>query len=205
MNTNKEINQVKTKARKIFTPKRIKTAVAVLVVCAITAGGGSWYWHQQKKEQHLQAQQAQTRMIAYQASQRNMNIIDANQAESSIAASLGIDESAITFNSVALKDRSQKDDDNEHHKDKKHDIKQEKANKNDQSTTPDTQTSATAKPQAASDTPAQPAATPPAAPAAVAKDSFYPVYEVTCSANNIEYKFEVDAQTGQILKNRVKG
>lgn len=39
---------MKDTAKGIFTAKRIKIGVAVLVVCAIAAGGGAWYMHQQK-------------------------------------------------------------------------------------------------------------------------------------------------------------
>ena len=61
--------------KRIFTPRRLKLGAVLVVVCAIVAGGGAWYYHQQKMERKAQIQQAQTRMVEYQAAQRNVQLI----------------------------------------------------------------------------------------------------------------------------------
>ena len=59
----------------LFTAKRFKIGAAVVIVCAVVAGIGAWYHHQQKIERRAQIRQAQTRMVEYQAEQRNMVLI----------------------------------------------------------------------------------------------------------------------------------
>ncbi len=86
--------QYTTDKKGIFTAKRLKIGAAILVVCAIAAAGGVWYYHQQKAERHAQLLQAQTRMVEYQAGQRQISLLDVSQIKAIAAQAVGRREAA---------------------------------------------------------------------------------------------------------------
>lgn len=177
---------MKDTAKGIFTAKRIKIGVAVLVVCAIAAGGGAWYMHQQKMERRAQIAQAQMRMVQYQASERSLNLLDEAKIRSLAAQAVGVDESALTFKKVELENKWDDDDYR-----KGHGLARDYGDKGLKG--PQGQPSAQPKqlqaPAAQGQIPGQP--------------QFFPVYEVEATVNGIEYDMEFNAVTGELLHSEV--
>lgn len=198
-----EKQQYTSKIKQVFTPKRIKIIVAVLVVCAIAAGGGAWYRHQQKAERRTQIQAAQTRVIQYQADQQHLALIDENKAKEIAASVIGKDAASLTFTEVKLENKWDDDDfrKGEHKKDKK-DRGQGQPPQGPQAA-PNPQAPAAPAPapgQAPADT-AQPQPQPAAVPAPPVQ--FLPVYDIEVRDGAVEYDIEINAVTGDVLQSKV--
>ena len=183
--------QLQGMARRIFSPAHLKKAAVLVVVCAILGGGGAWYHHQQKQAEHLQVMQARTAMIQNQASQRNLNLLDEEQAKALAAQAVGVEEANLTYEKVALVNAADRKDKGKH-KDKEKEIKraerkmvasqdqnQDQNNQAGQDGTTDGTASATKK---------------------VASTDFQPIYKVDMKADKVDYDVRIDAVTGNVLK-----
>jgi uncharacterized membrane protein YkoI len=183
--------QIQDMARRIFSPAHLKKAAALVVVCAILGGGGAWYHHQQKQLEHQQVMQARTAMIQNQASQRNLNLLDEEQAKALAAQAVGVDEGNLTYKKIALingADRNNKEKDK--HKDKEKEIKNAKRML---AANPEQNQNNQAGQDGATDSNA-------AATKKVAVTDFQPIYKVDMKADKVEYDVRLDAVTGNVLK-----
>ena len=201
------------KAKGIFTKKNLKRVAAACVVCALLGGGGAWGWHQHKAAEHQQILQARTALVENQAAQKNMMLIDQDQAKMTAAATIGVDPGQIEFRQIALVDEAaSRDKDGKHkedkHKDRKKDGKEDnKAQRNDGPAIP-----ATAQPEGTppvagtsdgAQTDGQTGATAKAAALPGTASSFRPVYEMDCRTGGVTYKIHVDAVSGEVLQSKV--
>lgn len=197
MNTNDVMN----KAKGIFTAKRIKIGAAILAVCAVAAGGGMWYMHDQKQARKAQIAQAQMRMVQYQASQQNLNLLDEAQAKTLAAQAIGLDENVVTFRSVALKNKWDDDayrDTRKHHKEHRGDDRR--------NVSPQQPPAPPVNGQPASQNVPNAPAVHPAAPNAPQGQhhNFFPVYDIKATADGLTYDIEINAATGEVLDSEVE-
>jgi hypothetical protein len=199
----------------------MKAAVAVLVICAIAGAGGSYYFHQQRVAQRMEERQAQSQVVAYEASRNHVNLLSEDQVRAAVAQAVGQDESSIQFKEITLENKDGHDRDG-HDKDKHDKNKQQKGDRDKKDKRG--QQPAGNPPQQAQPGPAMQQVMPPAdgaapegaaapdaaagATAAAKPDkammSFHPSYEVECTVGNLKYEFNVDAVSGDILRNKVK-
>ena len=186
----------------LFTAKRFKIGAAVVIVCAVVAGIGAWYHHQQKIERRAQIRQAQTRMVEYQAEQRNMALIGEEKVRSLTAQAIGQDESALTFREITLENKWNDDSYREARKQRlNHGDRRDNIPVNGRQPGPATQGNG--------GVPGGPAQGTVPAPATTAgydgwQERFFPVYEVTCTSGSLEYELEIDALTGNVLESEVE-
>ena len=186
----------------LFTAKRFKIGAAVVIVCAVVAGIGAWYHHQQKIERRAQIRQAQTRMVEYQAEQRNMVLIGEEKVRSLTAQAIGQDESALTFQEITLENKWNDDSYREARKQRlNHGDRRDNIPVNGRQPGP--------APQGNGGVPGGPAQGTAPAPATTAgydgwQERFFPVYEVTCTSGSLEYELEIDALTGNVLESEVE-
>ena len=135
--------------------------------------------------------QARTAMIQNQASQRNLNLLDEEQAKALAAQAVGVEEANLTYEKVALVNAADRKDKGKH-KDKEKEIKraerkmvasqdqnQDQNNQAGQDGTTDGTASATKK---------------------VASTDFQPIYKVDMKADKVDYDVRIDAVTGNVLK-----
>jgi uncharacterized membrane protein YkoI len=222
---NQWTEQVKENVKSVCTAKRMKAAVAVLVICAIAGAGGSYYFHQQRVAQRMEERQAQSKVVAYEASRNHVNLLSEEQVRAAVAQAVGQDESSIQFKEIALENKDGHDRDG-HDKDKKDKDKHQNGDRKDKKDKQDKQGQQPAgnPPQQGQPGPTMQQVMPPAdgagpdgaaAPDAAAGAttaakpdkammSFHPSYEVECTVGNIKYEFNVDAVSGDILRNKVK-
>ncbi len=185
MEYKKHILQIK----KMFTARRIKIGMGFFAACIIVAGAVAWYIHQQKIERQTQLRMAQTRMVEYQAQQRNLPIITIEQARALAAKAIGKDESSLTFEKLFLKN--------------KWDDKYRSVWENWQTDYNDDLHSY----RSGYDQPAENlSAILPEQERTLQKrqNYFFPVYEITCYSGFLEYELEIDAWTGDILDSEVE-
>lgn len=194
------------KLKGLITPKRIKIAVAVLVVCAIAAGGGAWYLHQQKLARKAEIAAAQTRVIQYQAAQQQTQLIDEAKARSIAADVIGKDEATLTFKKVELENKWDDDDyraSRRHEKGPRDGRPDGPQGNGPMNGAPQPQ----GQPQGQHPQPAQqPAPTQPAPqgqPQQPQGNYFFPVYDVEVKDGSVEYDIEINAVTGQVLHSDV--
>ena len=212
-----EMQNVKNQVKSVFTPAHIKKAAALAVLIGIVSAGGAYYHHSQAEARSAMEKQARSEMIAAQASQRSVVLIDESHVRTIAAEAIGKSEAELDFRKVYLtmKDHDDRDGkhDRKHKRDRKHDREErwehERGNRPAMMAPPPT------APAAPADANGNAAAVPPmgtapaqAAPAAqptpnMGQSDFRPVYKVKCYAGNVEYKLYIDAVTGTVLSSKV--
>lgn len=221
-----EMKDVKNQVKSVFTPARLKKAAALAVLVSIISAGGAYYHHQKAEARLSLEKQARSEMIAAQASQRGVVLLDEAHVRTLAAEAIGKSESELSFRSVHLSMMDRDDHDGKH--DKKHrDGKREKqhdgrARHEERQEHRDHDRAGRhmipPPPQAEQNAPAAGAAAPqpPAAsmegqqadpaPAArpMTEPGFHPVYKVKCLAGNVEYKLRIDAVTGTVLSSKAE-
>ena len=181
-----EAQKIKEQVKGVFSPAHLKKAAALAVLVGVATAGTAYFHYQQAEAQSLMKRQARSEMIAAQAAQRNIVLLDEDKVRSIAADSIGKSEAELTFRPLELKMR-------DHDNDRDHDRKGHKKGKHGDREQREQQ--AQPAPAAAPQDAAAPVM--PADPAAQA--DFRPFYKVKCTANNITYKLRIDAMTGALL------
>ena len=181
-----EAQKIKEQVKGVFSPAHLKKAAALAVLVGVATAGTAYFHYQQAEAQSLMKRQARSEMIAAQAAQRNIVLLDEDKVRSIAADSIGKSEAELTFRPLELKMRDHDDDrdyNRKGHKKGKHGDREQREQQ--------AQPAPAAAPQDAA------APVMPADPAAQA--DFRPFYKVKCTANNITYKLRIDAVTGALL------
>ena len=209
-----EMQNVKNQVKSVFTPAHIKKAAALAVLIGIVSAGGAYYHHSQAEARSAMEKQARSEMIAAQASQRSVVLIDESHVRTIAAEAIGKSEAELDFRSVYLTMWDHDDRDGKHDGKRKHDRKHGRDDRRDRGRHEMMAPQPTA-PAAPADANGNAAAVPPmgtapaqAAPAAqptpnMGQSDFRPVYKVKCYAGNVEYKLYIDAVTGTVLSSKV--
>lgn len=228
-----EMQNLKAQVTKVFTPARLKKAAALAVLVGIVSAGGAYYHHGQAEARSVAEKQARSEMVAAQAEQRGIVLLDEAKVRSIAAEAIERSESELNFRSVYLTEKDH-DKDGKHDKrhrdgkhgdkhdarrDGKHDEQHYDREHRDGRSMHDRDEHPGMMPQppaqsadAGNDQPAPMAdgtASAPAAPTVnaepqdVSHPMFHPAYKVKCNAGNIEYKFRIDAVTGTVLSSDV--
>lgn len=201
-----EMQNVKNQVKRVFTPARLKKAVALAVLIGIVSAGGAYYHHSQAEARSVMEKQARSEMIAAQASQRSVVLIDESHVRIIAAEAIGKSEAELDFRSVYLtmKDYDDRDGkhDRKHKRDRKHDREErwehQRGDHPAMIAPPPTAPAENAVPA----TPTQ--AAHPAQPAPMTgHPDFRPVYKVKCYAGNVEYELCIDAVTGTVISSEV--
>ena len=212
-----EMQNVKNQVKRVFTPARLKKAAALAVLIGIVSAGGAYYHHSQAEARSAMEKQARSEMIAAQASQRSVVLIDESHVRTIAAEAIGKSEAELDFRKVYLtmKDHDDRDGkhDRKHKRDRKHD--REERWEHERGDRPAMMAPQPTAPAAPADANGNAAAVPPmgtapaqATPAAqptpnMGQSDFRPVYKVKCYAGNVEYKLYIDAVTGTVLSSKV--
>ena len=212
-----EMQNVKNQVKSVFTPVHIKKAAALAVLIGIVSAGGAYYHHSQAEARSAMEKQARSEMIAAQASQRSVVLIDESHVRTIAAEAIGKSEAELDFRKVYLtmKDHDDRDGkhDRKHKRDRKHD--REERWEHERGDRPAMMAPPPTAPAAPADANGNAAAVPPmgtapaqAAPPAqptpnMGQSDFRPVYKVKCYAGNVEYKLYIDAVTGTVLSSKV--
>ena len=175
-----EAQKIKEQVKGVFSPAHLKKAAALAVLVGVATAGTAYFHYQQAEAQSLMKRQARSEMIAAQAAQRNIVLLDEDKVRSIAADSIGKSEAELTFRPLELKMR---DHDRKGHKKGKHGDREHRGQQ--------------AQPAPAA--PMQDAAAPAAPADPAAQADFRPFYKVKCTANNITYKLRIDAMTGALL------
>lgn len=194
----------------VFSPRRLKIGIACLLVCVIAAGGGAWYYHQQKVERKYQIRQAQTRMVEYQAAQRNIQLINTDDVKAMAAQAVGQDEASLQFREISLENkwddkayRNARRDRGPVHGAAPAKMPRNNAPVNAPVNAPtNAPTNASANSQANSTAPQQGRQVNEGS--AMQEAHFFPVYEVECSGGGLKYELEINAVTGEVLGSEVE-
>ena len=209
-----EMQNVKNQVKSVFTPAHIKKAAALAVLIGIVSAGGAYYHHSQAEARSAMEKQARSEMIAAQASQRSVVLIDESHVRTIAAEAIGKSEAELDFRSVYLTMWDHDDRDGKHDGKRKHDRKHGRDDRRERGRHEMMAPQPTA-PAAPADANGNAAAVPPmgtapaqAAPAAqptpnMGQSDFRPVYKVKCYAGNVEYKLYIDAVTGTVLSSKV--
>ena len=200
-----EMQNVKNQVTNIFTPARLKKAVAFAVLVGVVTAGGAYYHHHQAEARSVAEKQARSEMVAAQAEQRGLVLIDEDHVRTIAAEAVGKSASDLDFRSIYLtaKDHDDRDDKRDKkHRDGKHDNKRDGKHDDgehrDGRYMHDRDEHLGMMPQAA---PAQ--ATDAANGQPAARPMFHPTYKVKCYAGSVEYKLRIDAVTGTVLSSGV--
>ena len=203
-----EMQNLKDQVTKVFTPARLKKAAALAVLVGIVSAGGAYYHHGQAKARSVAEKQARSEMVAAQAEQRGIVLLDEAKVRSIAAEAIGKSESELDFRSVYLtaKDHNRDGKYHKNHRDGKHDAWHDGAHDGkhydgehrDGRYMHDRDEHPGMMPQAA---PAQ--ATDAANGQPAARPMFHPTYKVKCYAGSVEYKLRIDAVTGTVLSSDV--
>ena len=209
-----EMQNVKDQVKSVFTPARLKKAAALAVLIGIVSAGGAYYHHSQAEARSAMEKQARSEMIAAQAAQQSVVLIDEAHVRTIAAEAIGKSEAELDFRSVYLTMWDHDDRDGKHDGKRKHDRKHGRDDRRDrgrhemmapQPTAPaapaDANGNAAAVPPMGT-APAQ--AAPPAQPTPnMGQSDFRPVYKVKCYAGNVEYELRIDAVTGTVISSEV--
>ena len=194
-----EAQKIKEQVKGVFSSAHLKKAAALAVLVGVATAGTAYFHYQQAEAQSLMKRQARSEMIAAQAAQRNIVLLDEDKVRSIAADSIGKSEAELTFRPLELKMRDHdgdRDHDRKGHKKGKHGDREYRGQQDQPApAAPMQDAAAPAAPAAPMQDAAAPAA--PADPAAQA--DFRPFYKVKCTANNITYKLRIDAVTGALL------
>ena len=208
-----EMQNVKNQVKSVFTPAHIKKAAALAVLIGIVSAGGAYYHHSQAEARSAMEKQARSEMIAAQASQRSVVLIDESHVRTIAAEAIGKSEAELDFRSVYLTMWDHDDRDGKHDGKRKHD--REERWEHERGDRPAMMAPQQTAPAAPADANGNAAAVPPmgtapaqAAPPAqptpnMGQSDFRPVYKVKCYAGNVEYKLYIDAVTGTVLSSKV--
>ena len=181
-----EAQKSKEQVKGVFSPAHLKKAAALAVLVGVATAGTAYFHYQQAEAQSLMKRQARSEMIAAQAAQQNIVLLDEDKVRSIAADSIGKSEAELTFRPLELKMRDH-DDDRDHdrkgHKKGKHGDREHRGQQ--------------AQPAPAA--PMQDAAAPTAPADPAAQADFRPFYKVKCPANNITDKLRSDAVTGALV------
>ena len=209
-----EMQNVKNQVKRVFTPARLKKAAALAVLISIVSAGGAYYHHNQAEARSAMEKQARSEMIAAQAAQQSVVLIDEAHVRTIAAEAIGKSEAELDFRSVYLTMWDHDDRDGKHDGKRKHDRKHGRDDRRDRGRHEMMAPQPTA-PAAPADANGNAAAVPPmgtapaqATPAAqptpnMGQSDFRPVYKVKCYAGNVEYKLYIDAVTGTVLSSKV--
>ena len=171
-----EAQKIKEQVKGVFSPAHLKKAAALAVLVGVATAGTAYFHYQQVEAHSLMKRQARSEMIAAQAAQRNIVLLDEDKVRSIAAESIGKSEAELTFRPLELKMR-------DHDGDRDHNRKGHKKGKHGNRDHRGQQA------QSAPAVPADPAA----------QTDFRPFYKVKCTANSITYKLRIDAVTGALL------
>lgn len=118
-----EMQNLKAQVTKVFTPARLKKAAALALLVGIISAGGAYYHHDQAEARSVAEKQARSEMIAVQAEQRGIVLLDEAKVRSIAAEAIGKSESELDFCSVYLtaKDHDRDRKHHKNHRDGKHD------------------------------------------------------------------------------------
>lgn len=175
-----EAQKIKEQVKGAFSPAHLKKAAALAVLVGVATAGTAYFHYQQVEAHSLMKRQARSEMIAAQAAQRNIVLLDEDKVRSIAADSIGKSEAELTFHPLELK---LNDHNGKGHKKGKHGDREHRGQH--------AQPAPAAAPQDAA---------PPVVPAdPAAQADFRPFYKVKCTANNITYKLRIDAVTGALL------
>ena len=211
-----EMQNVKNQVKSVFTPAHLKKAAALAVLVGIVSAGGAYYHHSQAEARSTMEKQARSEMLAAQAEQRGIVLLDEAKVRSIAAEAIGKSESELDFRSVYLtaKDHDKDEKHDKKHRDDRHDGKHDDREHRDGRDMHDRDEHLGMMPPLPADTAqadgaaAQPApmragANAPAAQAPAAQPMFHPIYKVKCYAGSVEYKLRIDAVTGTVLSSKV--
>ena len=211
-----EMQNVKDQVKSVFTPARLKKAATLAVLVGIVSAGGAYYHHSQAEARSVAERQARSEMVAAQAEQRGVVLLDEAKVRSIAAEAIGKSESELDFRAVYLtaKDHDRDGKHGKKHRDDRHDGRHDdREHRGDrymhdrdehpfmmpQPTAPIQADAAAVQPAATADG----AAAAPAAQAPAPQPMFHPVYKVKCYAENVKYKLRIDAVTGTVLSSKV--
>lgn len=199
-----EMQNVKNQVKSVFTPARLKKAAALAVLVGIVSAGGAYYHYGQAEASSRAEKQARAEMVAVQAEQRGIVLLDEAKVRSIAVEAIGKPESELDFRSVYLtaKDHDRDGKYHKNHRDGKHDAwhdgKHYVGEHRDGRCMHDRDEHPGMMPQTA---PAQ--ATDAANGQPAARPMFHPIYKVKCYAGSVEYKLRIDAVTGTVLSSDV--
>ena len=175
--------------KRIFTPRRLKLGAVLVVVCAMVAGGGAWYYHQQKMERKAQIQQAQTRMVEYQAAQRNVQLIGVDDIKAIAAQAVGKDAADLRFREISLENKWDDGDYRNARRDRR----------------PRDVRPAVAAPAQGNGQGQAVQAAPGQHDGWTRQEEFFlPIYEIECDGDGLGYELEINAITGEGLESEVE-
>ena len=217
-----EMQNVKNKVTNVFTPARLKKAAALAVLIGIVSAGGAYYHHSRAEALSMREKQARSEMIAAQAEQHGIAVLDEARVRTIAADAIGKSEAELNFRSVDLtmKDHDDRDGKHDGKRKQKHDRREHREDRrmhdrDARPMMPPPQAAPAANPAPAaaptdagtpSGTPAGTAPAPVAPPVQPApmmgQPNFHPVYKVKCCAGNVEYKLYIDAVTGTVLSSK---
>lgn len=174
--------------KRIFTPRRLKLGAVLVVVCAMVAGG-AWYYHQQKMERKAQIQQAQTRMVEYQAAQRNVQLIGVDDIKAIAAQAVGKDAADLRFREISLENKWDDGDYRNARRDRR----------------PRDVRPAVAAPAQGNGQGQAVQAAPGQHDGWTRQEEFFlPIYEIECDGDGLGYELEINAITGEVLESEVE-
>ena len=84
-----EMQNVKNQVKSVFTPARLKKAAALAVLVGIVSAGGAYYHHSQAEARSTMEKQARSEMLAAQAEQRGIVLLDEAKVRSIAAEAIG--------------------------------------------------------------------------------------------------------------------
>lgn len=187
-----EVQNLKDQVKQAFTPARLKKAAVLAVLAGVVTAGGAYWNHQQAEARSLMEKQARTEMIAAQAAQRNIILLDEDSVRTIAAEAIGKPLSELNFRPIYLDVRDHDDHDGKHKNKRKHTHWEDHGTRLNHEPT--------ALPQ---QTPASPTGYTAASEAPIQPDS-RPFYKVKCYAGNMEYKLRIDAVTGTVLSSKAE-
>ena len=202
-----EMQNVKNQVKGVFTPARLKKAAVLAVLIGIVSAGGAYYHHSQAEARSAMEKQARSEMLAAQAEQRGIVLIDEDHVRTIAADAIGKNVTELDFRKVYLTmkdhdDRNGKPD-KKHKHDRKHDRdgwREHDRDRHGMMPAPAASTDGSGQMSAAAPTPAM---TPVQPPVNMGQPEFHPIYKVKCYAGNVEYKLRIDAVTGAVLSSEV--
>ena len=199
-----EMKNVKDQVKSVFTPARFKKAAALAVLACVVSAGGAYYYNQRAEARSAQEKQARSEMIAAQAEQRGIVLIDEDHVRTIAADAIGKDVTELDFRKVYLTMKDHDDRDGKHEKKHKHDRRHDR----DGLWEHDRDHREMISPPLA-EIPADAGASAPTAPSAqsapmAGQPGFHPVYKMKCYAGNMEYKLRIDAVTGAVLSSKAE-
>ena len=181
-----DMQNVKNQVKQVFTPSRLRKAAVLAVLTGVISAGGAYWEHQNAQARSLMEKQARAEMIAAQAEQRGVVLIDEAHVRAIAAEAIGKDASELNFHKIHLTIKEHCDHDNKYERKHKHDRWEERAehqNHDRMAASPLAESASTSTAPTQSD--------------------FRPFYKVKCYAGNVEYKLRIDAVTGAVLSSKV--